>query len=164
MMISNSQWTQEMWKQSPSSKWLRSWHLHLKTKFSHFLSSITFSDSHLGILHLSTWHKFKRHHEKISNSNNILLLLLGRTIKSMVLGFRSTSLVHFTMPTPQGIKQWESKVKDNLSWKTKECLVRESLSWVSGLSNSKLTYFQRCIWLLLVHDIHHRDEDLVKQW
>ena len=157
-----------MWKQSPSSKWLRSWNIHLKNKFSHFLSSITFSDefyrSHLGILHSSTCHKFKRHHEKILNSNNILLLLLGRTIKSMLLGFRSTSLVHFTMPTPQVIKHWESKVKDNLSWKTKECSVRESLPWVSELSNSRLTYFQRCIWLLLVHDIHHGDGDVIKQW
>ena len=46
-----------------------------KPKFSHLLLSITFDDklgrSHLDILDLGTWQKYRGHHEKYSNLNNI---------------------------------------------------------------------------------------------
>ena len=155
-----------MWKKSSSSKWLWSWNLRPKLDLAICFQALLLVMKFVGlILVFFNWvlnTKIESTMKKILNFNNILLLLPGRTIKSMVLGFRSTFLVHFTMPTPQGIKQWESKVKDNLSWKTKECSVRESLLGESGVSNSRLTYFQRCIWLLLVHDIYHRG--VVKQW
>ena len=75
-----------------------------KTKFNYFLLSITsdnkFWRSQLDILHLSIQHNNRGHLGGIQFKEHFAIIMRPLTKKIMVLVYRSTILVHFTMATP----------------------------------------------------------------